>query len=184
MPAQARCESLERRVATHLLIVPLTRVAGRCAQALRAAFAVSGIGLAALSLAGLFISEESGLFGFVEHGYRTAIVLAIVAEVAAIVFLLISSSRVCASKRADPAPGADVGRFRIEIGERRCIRRAPGPLLRRRCDRPDRAVRAQQRAIGVACASTSCPHDETTAVDELGASATRHPDPRSARATR
>jgi uncharacterized membrane protein YozB (DUF420 family) len=71
------------------LIAPLRRVAGRHAGAVRAAFAVSGIGLGALSLVALFISEGSGLFGFVENGYRTAIVLAIVAEVAAIVFLLV-----------------------------------------------------------------------------------------------
>jgi hypothetical protein len=35
----------------------------------------------------LFVSESSGLFGFVEHGYRMAIVVAIVAETAATVFL-------------------------------------------------------------------------------------------------
>jgi hypothetical protein len=71
------------------LIVPLGRVAGRHAGAVRAAFAVGGIGLGALSLLSLFISEGSGLFGFVEHGYRTPIVIAIVAEAAAVVFLLI-----------------------------------------------------------------------------------------------
>jgi hypothetical protein len=69
------------------LVVPLARLAGRYAEAVRAGFAVGGIGIAVGSLAGLFISESSGLFGFVEHGYRTAIVLAIVAEVAAIFFL-------------------------------------------------------------------------------------------------
>ncbi|MEN3282713.1 MAG: hypothetical protein V7607_3853 [Solirubrobacteraceae bacterium] len=71
------------------LVVPLGRVAGRYADAIRALFALGGIGLAVLSLAGLFVSESSGLFGFVEHGYRTAIALAIVAEVAATVFLVI-----------------------------------------------------------------------------------------------
>lgn len=70
------------------LIAPLRRVAGRYADLIRAAFAVGGIGLGVLSLAGLFVSETSGLFGFVEHGYRMAIVVAIVAEVAAIVFLV------------------------------------------------------------------------------------------------
>jgi hypothetical protein len=35
----------------------------------------------------LFVSQSSGLFGFVEHGYRMAIVVAIVAEAAATVFL-------------------------------------------------------------------------------------------------
>jgi hypothetical protein len=69
------------------LVAPLGRVAGRYADAIRALFAVGGIGIAVGSLAGLFVSESSGLFGFVEHGYRTAIVLAIVAEVAAIFFL-------------------------------------------------------------------------------------------------
>jgi predicted dinucleotide-binding enzyme len=48
-----------------------------------------GFGLAVLSLVALFVSESSTLFNFHENGYRTAIVLAIVAEAAATVFLLI-----------------------------------------------------------------------------------------------
>jgi hypothetical protein len=71
------------------LVAPLGRVAGRYADTVRALFAVGGIGIAVGSLVGLFVSESSGLFGFVEHGYRPAIVLAIVAEVAATVFLVI-----------------------------------------------------------------------------------------------
>lgn len=71
------------------LIAPLGRVAGRYADSIRALLAVGGIAFAALSLAALFVSESSSLFGFTENGYRTAIVLAIVAEVAAVVFLLI-----------------------------------------------------------------------------------------------
>ena len=70
------------------LVAPLGRIAGRYADAIRALFAVAGIGIAVLSLAALFVSESSGLFGFVEHGYRTPIALAIVAEVAATVFLV------------------------------------------------------------------------------------------------
>ena len=69
------------------LIAPLGRVAGRYTDAVRAVMAIGGIGLGVLSLAGLFISETTGLFGFVEHGYRMAIVVAIVVEVAAAVFL-------------------------------------------------------------------------------------------------
>ena len=69
------------------LIAPLARLAGRHADAIRALFAVGGIGLGLLSLAALFVSESSGLFGFVEHGYRTPIALAIVAEAAAVVLL-------------------------------------------------------------------------------------------------
>ena len=69
------------------LIAPLSRIAGRYTDAVRALFAVGGIGLGVLSLAALFVSESSGLFGFVEHGYRMAIVVAIVAEAAATLFL-------------------------------------------------------------------------------------------------
>jgi hypothetical protein len=71
------------------LLAPLRRIAGRYADVIRALLATGGVGLAAGSLAGLFVSETAGLFGFVEHGYRMAIVVAIVAEVAAIAFLLI-----------------------------------------------------------------------------------------------
>ena len=69
------------------LIAPLRRVTGRYSEAIRAVLAVGGIGLAVGSLVGLFVSETTGLFGFVEHGYRMAIVVAIAVEVAATVFL-------------------------------------------------------------------------------------------------
>ena len=71
------------------LIAPYGRIAGRYADAIRAAWAVAGIGLAVLSLIALFVSESSSLFNFHENGYRTPIVLAIVAEAAAAVFLLV-----------------------------------------------------------------------------------------------
>ena len=70
------------------LIAPLRRVTGRYTDVVRAVLAVGGIGLGVGSLAGLFVSETTGLFGFVEHGYRMAIVVAIVAEVVATVFLV------------------------------------------------------------------------------------------------
>src|SRR5689334_8543581 len=75
-------------VITAGLIAPLGRIAGRYADAVRAVLAIGGIGLGVTSLAGLFISETAGLFGFVEHGYRMAIVVAIVVEVAAVMFLV------------------------------------------------------------------------------------------------
>ena len=68
------------------LIAPLRRVTGRYTDLVRAVIAI-GFGLGVLSLAALFVSESSGLFGFVEHGYRSAIVVAIAVEVAATVFL-------------------------------------------------------------------------------------------------
>jgi hypothetical protein len=70
------------------LIAPLRRFTGRYTDGIRTVFAVGGIGLGVGSLAGLFISETTGLFGFVEHGYRMAIVVAIVVEAAAVVFLV------------------------------------------------------------------------------------------------
>jgi hypothetical protein len=50
--------------------------------------AAGGFSLAAGSLAGLFISESTPLFGFRETGYRTTIVIAIVAEVVAMMSLV------------------------------------------------------------------------------------------------
>ena len=76
-------------VVSVLLIAPLGRIAGRYTDAVRAVIALGGIAIAVLSLAGLFVSETTGLFGFVEHGYRMAIALAIVAEVAAAVLLTV-----------------------------------------------------------------------------------------------
>jgi hypothetical protein len=70
------------------LITPLPRTAERYTDAVRAVFAVAGIALAVLSLVALFVSESGGLFGFVEHGYRMAIVVAIGVEVAATLFLV------------------------------------------------------------------------------------------------
>src|ERR1700704_218055 len=46
------------------LIAPLRRVTGRYTDVVRAALAVGGIRLGVGSLAGLFVSETTGLFGF------------------------------------------------------------------------------------------------------------------------
>jgi hypothetical protein len=69
------------------LLLPLRRIAGRFADLVRALLAMSGIGIAATSLIGLWISEQSSLFGFSDHGYRPAIVVAIVVEVIAVIAL-------------------------------------------------------------------------------------------------
>ena len=69
------------------LLEPLERLPGRWGTAALALLAISGIGIAAGSLAGLLISENGGLFGFMEQGYREAIVLSIVLEVATIILL-------------------------------------------------------------------------------------------------
>ena len=71
------------------LVTPVGRIAGRWAAALLALLAVSGIGIAAGSLAGLLVSESGGLFGFMEQGYREAIVLSIVLEAATMILLAV-----------------------------------------------------------------------------------------------
>ena len=65
----------------------MRRLAGRWADAILALLAISGIGIAVGSLIGLLLSENGGLFGFAEQGYREAIVVSIVFEVATILLL-------------------------------------------------------------------------------------------------
>lgn len=69
------------------LVLPLDRVSARFGTPLRRLLAGGGIGIAASSLAGLWISEHSSLFGFTDHGDRPAIVEAILAEVVAVIAL-------------------------------------------------------------------------------------------------
>jgi hypothetical protein len=69
------------------LAAPVRRIVRRRAAVVLAVLAVAGIGIAAGSLAGLLISENGGLFGFMEQGYRQAIVISIALEVATIVLL-------------------------------------------------------------------------------------------------
>ena len=69
------------------LLLPLRRPAKRFADRFRALLALTGIGIAATSLIGLWISESSSLFGFTDYGFRSTIVVAIVAESIAIVAL-------------------------------------------------------------------------------------------------
>jgi hypothetical protein len=74
-------------VVTLGLLAPIRRIAGRWAAALLALLAVGGIGIAAGSLAGLLVSENGGLFGFMERGYREAIAISIALEVATMILL-------------------------------------------------------------------------------------------------
>jgi hypothetical protein len=63
------------------LLAPLGRLLSqRSARAAEAVLAGTALLIAAGSLIFLFISESSSLFGFTESGYRTPVVLAIIAE--------------------------------------------------------------------------------------------------------
>jgi hypothetical protein len=65
------------------LLLPLGHVIPRHGERVRGALALSGIGIAVSSLVGLWISEQSTLFGFMDHGFRPAVVAAIAAEATA-----------------------------------------------------------------------------------------------------
>jgi hypothetical protein len=75
------------------LLVPIRRPASRVRKLVDQAAALAGIGLAAGAFVGLLISEHTPLFGFMEHGYRFAIVLALSAEAVAIATLTLSVVR-------------------------------------------------------------------------------------------
>lgn len=70
-----------------LLILPIERVLGNAGAALLGLLALAGIALAVTSAVFLLISEHTVLFGFMEYGYRTAIIGSFVAEGATVVFL-------------------------------------------------------------------------------------------------
>ena len=74
-------------VITAGLFAPVQKLPGRAGRLAVPLLALSGVGVAAGSLAGLFASETSGLFGFMETGYRSAIVVSIALEVATIALL-------------------------------------------------------------------------------------------------
>jgi hypothetical protein len=70
-----------------VLIVPIRLGAGRLWLAVDSLVALAGVGLSVGGFAGLLVSEHTPLFGFMEHGYRLEIVLALTAEAVATVSL-------------------------------------------------------------------------------------------------
>ena len=70
------------------LLLPIRRMAAaQNADAAIGTLALAAVMIAIGSLVALFISESTSLFGFTESGYRTPIVLAIIAEAATIALL-------------------------------------------------------------------------------------------------
>jgi hypothetical protein len=86
------------------LFAPVQRLPGRAGRLAVPLLALSGIGVAAGSLAGLFVSETSGLFGFMETGYRSAIVVSIVLEIVTIA--LLGAHLLLRREVAEPVPPA------------------------------------------------------------------------------
>jgi hypothetical protein len=88
------------------LLAPLDRVfSERLANAALTVLTAIALLISVASLVFLFISESSSLFGFSESGYRTPVVLAIIAEGATIVLLtpvLIASLARAFNRRSEP----------------------------------------------------------------------------------
>jgi len=70
-----------------VLLIPIRGSARRGRMRFESMAALAGIGVAAGAMAALLISEQTPLFGFMEHGYRLEIVIAIAAEAVAILSL-------------------------------------------------------------------------------------------------
>ena len=70
-----------------VLVAPVRRLGRNLGDLILVLAALGAIGIAAGSLVSLLISEYTPLFGFMESGYRLAIVLAIVFDALAAVFL-------------------------------------------------------------------------------------------------
>jgi CBS domain containing-hemolysin-like protein len=69
------------------LLAPVRRLGPAIGDVVLVLAALGGIGIALGSLVSLLVSEYAPLFGFMESGYRLAIVLAIVFDALATVFL-------------------------------------------------------------------------------------------------
>ena len=79
--------------------------------------ALGGWGLAAAGLIALEISEHTPLFGFMEHGYRSAIVFAIVAEGLVVVALGIFLAAGYRPRHAHPGPAGPPNAVRMPARE-------------------------------------------------------------------
>jgi hypothetical protein len=91
-----------------VLLIPLPARVGARRLVFDSITAAAGIGLALGALAGLLISENTPLFGFMEHGYRLEIVVALVAEAVAILslgFFVSRSGRRLRKLRSDSPTG-------------------------------------------------------------------------------
>jgi hypothetical protein len=90
------------------LFAPLDRIFHRFGRAALEIATLSGVGIAATSLAALLVSEQTPLFGFMEQNYRPAIIVALASETAAalslaLLFVLTIKPRHSASAPARPS---------------------------------------------------------------------------------
>jgi len=93
------------------LIAPVRRLGRNIGDLILVLAALGGIGIAVGSLASLLISEYMPLFGFMESGYRLAIVLALVFDVLTTVFLGVFVLMVARARRHHGASDARLARL-------------------------------------------------------------------------
>jgi hypothetical protein len=98
---------------------------GRRGEVLQQMAALAGVGIAAGGLAALLISEQTRLFGFMEHGYRFAIVLAIASDAVAVVLLTLFIIWPRASARG--RSGVDVDQRSVTLSAREPV--SPRPVV-------------------------------------------------------
>jgi hypothetical protein len=105
------------------LLVPIRRPSGRMRKLVDELAALAGVGVATGAFVGLLISEHTPLFGFMEHGYRFAIVLALTSEAVAIatltLFLVSGSHRSRRSGSASTREVSGAGQRRVAPGTER-----------------------------------------------------------------
>jgi hypothetical protein len=98
------------------LLAPLDSLSKRWGPRVLRLLALAGVGIAGGSLAGLLVSEQWGLFGFMEAGYRQAIVVSIAAEAAAIAllgaYLVAARPRRPAASRGPRSTSSNLGSWR------------------------------------------------------------------------
>ncbi len=86
------------------LLAPVRRLGRRLGDLILALAALGAIGIAAGSLVSLLVSEYTPLFGFMESGYRLAIILALLFDSLTTVFMTIFLLAL-AWERRHPRPG-------------------------------------------------------------------------------
>jgi hypothetical protein len=99
------------------LLAPVKRLLPRLGDALLVLAALGAIGIAFGSLVSLLISEYRPLFGFMESGYRLAVVLAIVFDATTTVFLAAFIALVLLTRH--PREKASVHDFPMTAPERK-----------------------------------------------------------------
>jgi hypothetical protein len=89
-------------------LIPAGPRPSRIRSTVDAMAAVAALGLAAGAFVALFVSEHTPLFGFMEHGYRFAIMFAVASEAVAMVALVIQLALIASARR--PQRGQHLGR--------------------------------------------------------------------------